>query len=391
MTSPLAPLALCAMCLLGIVACSPPAEVADTPRTVTLPALCDGSIYTLEVTPHLHTIQEQSNILFALDESIYIVESGANAISRHDTNTGRLTSTLIDVGNDRNPYDVFVFGPTQQAFVTNYLSGSVTVADTISGEVVAEFGQDRLTSPSGVAATATHVYVSDVEFGRGDNGFGSGSIHIFEQGTWEWVGEITPQRQNPHYISVVPDMPDTLLITNVGAVGFKEGRYRQVSEGAMERWELTDDPLAPTITTALVPVQEDPSRDGAPGRPMFSSNQGHAHVVSATAPIFMTLDVKTMQWVKGPDEPVTLYESDQDTLHAGDVWPNGLALILSYNQDALYLYDTTCARMIAGPVDLGTSAQDLEGPLSVVVHDERDAYFITSLSKRLGKISLRPQ
>jgi len=86
-----------------------------------------------------------------------------------------------------------------------------------------------------------------------------------------------------------------------------------------------------------------------------------------------------------------LYETSQDALHAAAMMGDGLAFVLAFNQDALYVFDTTCDKLIAGPVDLGLSEEDLEGPLAIVSDGALRAHFITSLSKRLGAIYLRPQ
>ena len=377
--------ALCVQC--GGPA-GPAGSEAPPRRQHTSAPRCDGERYALTITPSLAAIQEQSNALAHVGGSLMIVESGANAVSSFDLESGRQEQNFIDVGNDKNPYDIAALPSSSLVAITNYFGPSVTIADASSGAMIAEIGQEHLISPSGVAATASHLYVTDVEFGRGEDGFGAGAVHVFERGTWRWVGELPTARKNPHYIVPDPGNPWVLFVADAGAVGIKQGRYRQLSEGAIERWVTSPaEPLAPQVTLALVPVAAEAALDATLARPMVTPDALYA--VSATAPRISRLDLATMRWQ--PDgEPAAheLYRTDRDALHASAMMPDGVILVLSYNQDALYLFDTACDRVIDGPIDLGFRPQDLEGPLSVVVTSPTRAYFITSLSKRLGRIDL---
>ena len=121
---------------------------------------------------------------------------------------------------------------------------------------------------------------------------------------------------------------------------------------------------------------------------MITQDQRRAYFVSATSPALLSLDLERATWLRGPDDPILLYETDQDALHAGAMAGDELLLILAYNQDALYVVDTSCDEVIAGPIDLGLSSEDLEGPLAIVTDGALRAYFMTSLSKRLGAITL---
>lgn len=368
------------------------AHDAPAPLTLTVPATCPGSTsYTLSIDRQLATTQEQPNALLLHDDLLYIVESGANAISTYDTSSRRYTPNVIDVGNDKNPYDIALTPDGELAIIPNYLAGTFSIADPLSGAILHESAPSTaIFNPSGVAASTDHIYISDVAFGRGEDGFGEGAIHVFDRSSFGYLGALETQAKNPQYLTFLPD-EDALLITQTGPLGFSSGRYAQMGDaGITILSNLSDnDPLSPSSTHLTLPPRPDARQDPAPGRPMITQSQ-RAYFVSATSPTLLSLDLETSTWLRGPEDPILLYETSSDALHAGAIAGDDLLLILSYNQDALYIVDTSCDEVIAGPIDLGLSSEDLEGPLAIVTDGALRAYFVTSLSKRLGAITLTP-
>lgn len=389
-------LILCGGALTSFTSCAPPPE-SPVITLEPLPATCgDLTARAVRVTPSLVTIQEQSNALILDAEgALWIVESGANALSRYEPGRDKLTANRIDVGNDRNPYDAFVDATRGEVFITNYLAGTVTVASWLTGEVRAELGAGVLRSPSGVAATSRYLYVSDVEFGAPDRPpdrlLGEGFVAVFDRADYSLVGTIATTARNPHYVTLIspdtPASPAELVIVNSGEVAFEGGRYAQLTEGSVEHWVEQADPLNPLRDTLSIPPSRAGSRIGAPTRPRLTPDGASVYLASATSPALFKIDRDTWRWTRGPSDPIMLYSSDQDTLHASDIDARGFAWIVSYNQDALYLFDTRCDALIAGPITLGLAPNDLEGPIDIAVSGE-SAYFITSLSKRLGRVDL---
>lgn len=381
------------MCCVCMVSCSPSPESGPESVMISLPETCSGARYNLEIFKHLATLQEQPNTLALYqDHTVLVLESGTNAISAYEQTTGQLNRNFSDIGNDHNPYDFAIAQSEHLAFVSNNLANSFSVVDLMSGDVVQEVVEDTMLSPSGVAVSQDFVFVSDVQFGMGDNGFGRGMIHLFDRRSLMFLGSLHTEQQNPHYLHYLEDS-DELLVVNSGAVGFVDGHYRQRSDGGISLWKFhADDPLNPEQRNAPVPVFPDTLwRDGAPGRPLITADGEHMYFVSATSPVLLKLDRGSLEWEIDPAMPHVLYETSQDALHAAAMMGDGLAFVLAFNQDALYVFDTTCDKLIAGPVDLGLSEEDLEGPLAIVSDGALRAHFITSLSKRLGAIYLRPQ
>jgi len=75
-------------------------------------------------------------------------------------------------------------------------------------------------------------------------------------------------------------------------------------------------------------------------------------------------------------------------LHNGFMGDDGLLWVVSFNDDSLYVVDTACDEVLLGGVDLGVIPGELEGPIGFVVasREPLSAYYMTSISKRLGKI-----
>lgn len=382
-------------CASSSLRCSPaplPPEGEATTRTLDIASSCRDVSYALSIAPHLATTQEQPNALLLREHTLYIVESGANAISTYDVKRGLYTPNFIDVGNDKNPYDIALSPDGKIAVIPNYLSGTISIADTSSGKILHESAPSTaIINPSGVAASRDHIHVSDVAFGRGADGFGEGKVHVFDRTSFAYLGALTTPTKNPQYLTLLPD-EETLLVTQTGPLGFRGERYAQLGDAGITLLSNfgADAPLEPDSAHLTLPPGTNTGDDPAPGRPMLTSDAARAYFVSATSPTLLSLDLENQAWLRGPENPIRLYETQGDALHAGAFAGQGMLLILSYNQDALYVVDTACDEVIAGPIDLGLSSEDLEGPLAIVSDGALRAYFITSLSKRVGSITLVP-
>jgi hypothetical protein len=165
---------------------------------------------------------------------------------------------------------------------------------------------------------------------------------------------------------------------------------------AIEVWTETEDALSPAKEIFEIPPPEEGSRVGAPGRALVSPDGASLYMTSATAPVVFEIDLEQLAWAHGADSPIVLYEEDSDTLHSGMLDQEGLLWITSFNQDAVYVLDTRCNEVLAGPVPIGVVDDELEGPIAIVSSAsssssqqnvvQPDVYFITSLSKQLGRI-----
>ena len=88
----------------------------------------------------------------------WVVHSGDNTVGRLSFDTGKFDRQFVDVGNDRNPWDAL--GAHGRLYVSNFLTGSITIADRASGAVLGEVFDENLVAPSGLTASEDRVFVA---------------------------------------------------------------------------------------------------------------------------------------------------------------------------------------------------------------------------------------
>lgn len=381
---------LCVLLLYGACSPAPSNQQPTGARVPASAAVCGGGVQlaSFDVEPSLGVIGEAANVMVQAGDYAYIVESLDNTISRLNLRTGALDAGFIDVGNDRGPYDMFADPETMRGWVANYQSSSVSIVDLRTGAVIEELTGDAFDGPNGVTATETHAYIGNTQPLPG-GGYGPGSVTVIERATRDILGQLPTAAPNPQFLGVIErDGVEQVVVVNSGKIAREGGIFTQVSDAAVERWVPGEDPLAPTKQTWILPRPAPGSRVGAPGRPLANSDGSKLYMTSATAPVVFSIDLDAGEWARGADDPIELYESDADTLHNGFMGDDGLLWIVSFNDDALYVVDTACDEVLLGGVDLGVIPGELEGPIGLVVasREPLSAYYMTSISKRLGKI-----
>ncbi|MFU8804369.1 MAG: YncE family protein [Bradymonadaceae bacterium] len=374
-----------------LVACEPPDPQIEE-RVHEVEGRCEegaGEV-SLTVEPHLHAIGPLGNAITVAEGALWIVESGANTVSRYEPGRG-YEAGFVDVGNDRNPYNLFVDVPGRQIFVANYLSNSVAVADLDTGGVVHEILHGSLKNPSDVVATADHIFVANVHYISLNEGYGPGSISVFAREDFEFRGEVETTFQNPQFLEVI-ELAGTphLVISSTGSLGFGSEGVEVTSEGGLEIWTLTANPLDGEREAYALNQKENP-RVGAPGRLAITPDGRHAYAASAIAPALFKFDLDERRWIFDAGTPLTLYSTDRDATHALAIDEHGLLYIAAFNEDALFILDTGCDELLAGPIDLGRRGDMLEGPQSIAilsVDGGQAAYFIMSIANALGRVGI---
>lgn len=381
--------------LVLFVGCTEPVDDAleFTDRTE---VVCDDGApaYEVAVDPRVTEIGPSANDAVEAGGAIWIVESQANTVSRFDVDTGTYDGGFVHVGGDRNPYAVAVDEQRGELWIANFLSDTVTVADADTGDVVDEIDDESFASPSSVAVYDGYAYVGNVDFRGGDEGFGPGSISVIDLDDRSVVGAFDAAFKNPQFAAIAPLRGNpTLLISGTGAVDAGDGTAEVVDEGGLEWFRIGDDPVDPPGASFAV-GQQQKGDTGAIARALVADGGERLYFASGVAPAVFSFDVADRRWLRDAESPIELYDADGDATHRAAMGPDGLMWITAFNEDALYLLDTACDRVAAGPIDLGVAANMLEGPHALVVVDGGDrieAYYISTLANSLGRIALRPQ
>lgn len=379
----------CVMCMVCFVGCADP----DGPNLLpSQQAVCDGGLGLASITiePQIGVIGPSSNVITRFDDALWIVESGSNTISRYVLKTGTLDSTFLDVGNDQNPYDVAA--DDDRVYVTNYLGQSVSVFDRQSTTLIREIKHESLRNPAGVAVLDGRLYVSNVNFTNSIEGYGPATVSVFDVADGSWIGTLPLQEKNAQFLETVEiNGSPRLVVVNTGSIVFEQEGAVINTPGSVELWTPTDDVLSPERQRYVLPVQENDRRLGGPGKPMLASDGGALYFSSATSAVLFKLDLVSGQWSAGAENPLRFAKTSGDALHHGVMDARGLIWITSFNEDALYVWDTRCDRVLAGPISLGVDDNMLEGPHGVSFRQTPtgvDLYYIMTLANTLGRVRI---
>lgn len=374
-----------------VFGCSTPPD--GDPPIASQPPVCVGGlgVASVKIEPRFETIGPSSNTILRFGQQIWIVESGSNTLSRLVLDDESFDGSWIDVGNDRNPYDVTM--NAQFIAVTNYLGQSVSIFERQSGKFVREIKHESLKNPSGVAIWDGRLYVSNVHFLNNIEGYGQASVSIFDLQMGTFVGNIRLQERNAQFLDVLElDGQSVLVVVNTGSILFDQQGAQVGSPGSLELWYPTDDVLNPERQRHVLPLNDADRRIGGPGRPMLASDGGAIYLSSATSPVLFKLDLTTKTWSHGSKNPLRFAPPAGDALHHAQIGPRGLIWITSFNEDALYIWDTRCDKLLAGPLPLGVDERMLEGPHGLAIDPNADGvtlYYIMSLSNTLGRVTVR--
>lgn len=362
------------------------------------PPICqEGSgLPSGRVTPDFQTIGPTSNAVRRSDDALWLVESGSNTVSRFDLQEQTLQRGFIDVGEGRNPYDIAVDSSAQRAYITNWLSSTVSVADTETGRVIDELSYETFDFPQGIEVTEDYLYVTNVHFRGGDDAsaFEPGTVTIIDRAERAVLRTVETEFKNPQFVRAIesPGGPRLAIVSS----GVITRSADLASDGGLELWRPYRPGEPVDRTTHPLPVEPDASgqpRIGAPGRPLPEPDGSHLYFTSATAPVVFKFDLQSDTWSRGTQDPIELYESQADTLHHGAFGPDGLLWVTAFNRDSLYVIDPGCDGVLADSIPLGATDALLEGPHGIQVArtgETRYAYYIMSRANALGRLQLDP-
>lgn len=393
--------AMVAVAALGITACedgtSGPAITYQAPAAPGVCALGEDAP-KIEVAPNIQAVGSASNELVRGEKYLWVIESTSNTVSRFNPETGQFDPHFIDVGDGRNPYNLAIDFEHQRIYITNWIANSLSVAHLHSGEVLAEIDAQtgQFDAPQGITMTQNYIYITNTAY-RGPGDYGPGSVTILARDSLEFVGKNLTAARNPAFVQAIatPDGPGVVVV-NTGALEVtNEGAFVRGVSG-IEVW--TEHADAPPSGPFYPLEHNDNPRMGAPGRPVLSREGHRIYFPSATAPVLFKFDLQRGEWLRGNTHPIFLHPSKneqaeplQDGTFNATLDSRGILYISALNEDAVYLVDTACDEVLAGPIPVGTTDAQLEGPqdLAVVESDEQTrVFFVMTLSNAMGKITL---
>lgn len=356
----------------------------------------------LSVFANFQPIGTAANALAGDDEHLWVVESTSNTVSRFHLDSARFDPYFIDIGDGQNPYDVAVDAELGRAYISNWLTNSLSVAELKTGEITHYIGPDSsknttpdtsyLDAPQGVSFSDAYIYVANSGY-RGPGDYAPGSVSIFERDSLEFIAKIETTEPNTSFVLWAKTaLGPRLIVVNTGAIEINNTGAFVRSAGSVELWAERDDPLQPERESHRLELVDN-SRFGAPGRPVLTPDRRFIYLPSATAPLIFKLDIYAGEWVYDTDSPLQIdgAKLDQDGTHDLAADSRGLLYLTAFNEDALYIIDTACDQLLAGPIDLAQTDAQLEGvqtPLIVESATSTTLYFTATLANSLGKVEL---
>jgi len=318
------------------------------------------------------------------------VHSQDNTVGRYGLRTGRWEPAFVDVGNERNPWDVAV--TADRLYVSNFAEPVVTVADRATGARLGELAVETVAA-GGIAAVHDLVLIASSGFIGPD--YGPAALVVLrrlEAAPWlEALGALPTSADNASDVVVDPAR-GRVYVVSAGARGFDlaTGDSVVMSDGAVDVFDL--DALRAgeldRATVTSVALQRDPANPfaGAPRTLVIAPGGDVAYLPSASSSHLYKLDLDRLTWLHDTTSPIIPYLGTGNQLTAIAMRPDGLAYVTAFNQDRVVLFDTACDASIAGPWDVGNSSL-LEGPLEVAYDPvARQALVILSVSSAVSRV-----
>jgi hypothetical protein len=346
----------------------------------------------IAVFPDVQAIGTAANEIARGAGYLWVVESTSNTVSRFEPQSGEFDAYFIDVGDGRNPYDVAIDEKYGRAYITNWLANTVSAADLETGEVIAEVGVDAevFDAPQGIALTGERIYVANSGY-RGPGDYGPGSVTVLARDSLDVLARVETAHLNTAFVEAIstPEGPGVIVVNSGALEVTNDGAFVR-SAGSVEIWIESDDAGRPEREVYPIELSDDP-RMGAPGQPVLAADGHTVYLPSGTAPAIFKFDLDARRWLRGTLDPIVLHETRGDGAHNATIGPRGILYVSALNEDALYLVDTRCDEVLAGPIRLGTTDSQLEGPQDLEVVETgagAQLFFVMTLSNAMGKVEL---
>jgi len=402
--------ALAALVMAGAIACGDAApEPTASYRAPAGPGVCalddDASALPrgapgVEVFANIQAIGSAANAIVHGAGYLWIVESTSNTVSRFNPETGHYDAYFIDVGDGRNPYALALDAERQRAYITNWLTNSLSVADLKSGEILAEVGGALAATdtaifdaPQGLTLTPEFIYIANTAY-RGPGDYAPGSVTVLRRDSLEFVAKIESAHRNTAFVQAVSTASGPgVVVVNSGALEVTNAGAFVRGVSSIEVWREGEDPAQPARQIYALERSDNP-RMGAPGRPVLSASGKMIYFPSATAPAVFKFDLAAGQWLRGTVDPILLHKKNAPTADGtfnATLDSRGILYLSALNEDAIYLLDTACDEVLVAAIPVGTTDSQLEGPQDLEIIEsagKTSVYFVTTLSNAMGKIAL---
>ncbi len=353
------------------------------------PGMCRDSALLADppasVRHEVHTTNSVNNYVRIDGDIAWVVQSGSNTVGRFVLGSDAFDPNFVDVGQDRNPWDLTFAGG--RLYITNFLSDSVSIADAGSGEILGELSDLDILAPGTPATDGQILLVPGTGFAFTDYAPDKVAVlSLREQAPFaQLLGYVEPSGLNSGVVRYDAARDRFYLVSTGSRVADGEGAFVASSEGTLDVWDAKllreGDLQGAKLASLSFPLQEDDPFAGAPRDIVIAPEGPFGYLPSASSSSLYKVDLDQLQITRNTEDPIEAYEGEGNQLTAMAFRGDGLAYVVAFNQDALYLFDPSCDASVAGPFDLGLRDTRLEGPLHIAYDAPRQrALVLMSIS-----------
>ncbi|MDA3860015.1 MAG: hypothetical protein PF445_02210 [Melioribacteraceae bacterium] len=185
--------------------------INQSAQTLSKVNLTDSSI-----TKDIVEIGLFGNKIKIYEERIYVVTSGEDNIKVVDPKDDTNILQIIGLDAGSNPWDI-TFASTDKAYISNWITNTVSVIDLVSGTVVKNIEVGK--APEGIIYKDGKVYVTNTGYAGWGQPFNNSSVSIIEVAEDRVIGTISTPI-NPQDLAFAPDGKLHVLCTGDYATSF---------------------------------------------------------------------------------------------------------------------------------------------------------------------------
>jgi len=327
------------------------------------------------------------NDMHLKDNALYIVNSGDNAIQKIELNDMSNINPYASLPENSNPY-FMTFDDDGSIFGTNLMTNTYSkitpekLVETNSPE-----GEEALKGPEGIVVNSDYIFISNTNSSWDSETnkmvYDDGFVTVINKVDGNFYKKLIVSQKNPQRLFV---KDDKLYVINSGTVEFDEN-YKAFpkTDGGIDVFDLNN--LDSEPKNAVIPFQ-DGKLSGFPSPYTLSEDGNTIYLASGTTAELYSYDMTNSEMLRNTDNPIIIDDNTQTAmLNLTSV--NKYLFVVNFNNDMLYIVDTTNDYKVILKTDIGEDSETLEGPQGIVYDKDKDyIYIYFGISKKIVSIDL---
>lgn len=247
-------------------------------------------------------------------------------------------------------------------------------------------------APQGLAVHDRWVIVASSAFERQGltDRWGDGFVTLVDRATRTPASRIPTSQRNPGAVAVAGDRA---YVVNAGTFTLHEsGLATATSEGGLDVIDLRGDAPPSTVSANLIlPLSAKDGRIGGYGSIAISPDGRWAYLGSGTRGDVFQIDLAALELVRGPDDPIALFDTPPGENGLTSVRRVGEELIvLNFNTDELCSSSDWAGGLAARRCHpIGVNRELLEGPIDAAGDQQGRILVLMSIANAIYRVDSR--